>query len=178
MHLKDGNSGHPSMQLLHFQLRTDIWRYISSTSVKHLSPKAAENIVHTLAWLNGAAGLLPPTANPFINTILEGLQRKLAKPIVKKTPFTADILKAMVEDTEHNISLANVRLTTFCLLGFSGFLCFDELAKLRPIDLSIDAEKVTLHIRQSKTDQLRKGNEVVISRTPSITCPVSMLESI
>ena len=35
---------------------------------------------------------------------------------------------------------------------------------------------VKLHIPQSKTDQLRKGDEVIISRSGQDTCPVGMLE--
>ena len=150
--------------------------YLQHISDSSQSVTAAEDIVHALAWLNGAVGLPSPSASSFISTILEGLRRTLAKPTVKKAPITVDILKAMVEDTEKNTTLSNVRLTTACLLGFAGFLCFDELAKLRATDLSIDAEKLTLHIRKSKTDQLRKGSELVIARTSNTTCPVSMLE--
>ena len=35
---------------------------------------------------------------------------------------------------------------------------------------------MALKIRKSKTDQLRKGNEVLIARTVNITCPVTMTE--
>ena len=35
---------------------------------------------------------------------------------------------------------------------------------------------MVIQIPQSKTDQLRQGNEVVISRSGTITCPVAMIE--
>ena len=54
---------------------------------------------------------------------------------------------------------------------------YDEIAKLRLVDLTMDKEKFTILIRHSKTDQLRKGNELVIPRTANSTCPVSMLET-
>ena len=63
-----------------------------------------------------------------------------------------------------------------CLLAFAAFLRFDELSKLRLTDLTLDKDKLTIKIRSSKTDQLRKGDEVVIARVGSDTCPVSMLE--
>ena len=100
----------------------------------------------------------------------------LAKPTVKKEPFSVDMLTVMVEDTSRHETLSNVRLTAACLLAYSGFLCFDELAKLRPIDLFFDDQKLTVAIRQSKTDQLRQGDTVVIARTDANTCPVRMLE--
>ena len=140
------------------------------------SKSAAEEIVHAVSWLNGAAGIPSPSASPFITTVLEGLRRSLAKPVVKKAPINLEILGAMVSDTNENPTLANTRLTCACLLGFAGFLRFDELSKLQPTDLSIDTEKLTIRIRHSKTDQLRKGDELVISRSTANTCPVRMLE--
>ena len=44
----------------------------------------------------------------------------------------------MVEDTKKSESLSNVRLTAACLLAFAGFLQFDELSKLHPVDLKIN----------------------------------------
>ena len=117
-----------------------------------------------------------PFSSPFITTILEGLLRSLAKPVVKKAPINLEILGAMVSDTNENPTLANTRLTCACLLGFAGFLHFDELSKLQPTDLSIDKEKLTIRITHSKTDQLRKGDELLISKSTDDTYPVRMLE--
>jgi len=69
----------------------------------------------------------------------------------------------MVEDTTRQETLSNVWLTAACLLAFAGFLHFNELAKLRPVDLNFDDEKLTVTIHQSKTDQLRQGDTVVIA---------------
>ena len=94
----------------------------------------------------------------------------------KKEPITTDMLKAMVQDAKEHNTLSNVRLTTACLLAFAGFLCFSELVNIRPCDLSFSDDTVRLYFPRSKTDQLRKGNEVVIARTESEMCPVNMLE--
>lgn len=42
------------------------------------------------------AGIPSPTTSPFVQGILEGLRRELAQ---KKSPFTVEMLKAIVEDT-------------------------------------------------------------------------------
>ena len=110
-----------------------------------------------------------------MKTTLEGL-RALAKPVSKKEPITVDMLKAMVGDTNKNPTLSNVRLTAACLLAFSGFLCFNELINARPCNLTFCDKLVKLNIPRSKTDQLRKGNEVIIARSGHDTCPVGMLE--
>ena len=141
------------------------------------SKSAVEEIVHAIAWLHDAAGIPSPTANPFVTVVVEGLRKTLAKPVIKKAPFDMEILTAMVKDTMENQTLSNIRLTSACLLAFAGFLRFNELHQLRPNDLRIDTEKLLIIIRQSKTDQLRKGDEVLISRTGTMTCPVVMLEN-
>eukprot|EP00731_Ephydatia_muelleri_P002572 Em0001g2572a len=81
---------------------------------------------------------------------LSGLRRVLAKPKTRKEPITVDMLKAMVESVGPDSSLMEVRLLAMCLISFAGFL--------------------------SKTDQYREGSSLVVARTWTETCPVSMLE--
>jgi len=69
--------------------------------------------------------------------------------------------------------LTDLQLATACLLGFSGFLRFNEL---RSCDVVIEADLMRIRITRSKTDQLRLGNSVVVARSETLTCPVAMLE--
>ena len=107
---------------------------------------------------------------------MEGLQRSLAKPVVKKEPITVETLEAIVQDAEKSGTLTDLHLATACLLGFSGFLRFSELINLRPCDFNIAEEMMTIKIRHSKTDQWRQGDEILIARTANKTCLVAMLE--
>ena len=138
---------------------------------------AVEEACNAIAWVHTMAGLSAPTASPFVCATKDGLQRSLAKPVVKKAPVTVDMLAAIVRDARTSGKLADLRLATACLLAFAGFLHFSELASLRPCDIVVNREMLTIHIACSKTDQYRKGHEVVISRTDSLTCPVAMLEA-
>ena len=64
-----------------------------------------------------------------------GLQQSpQAKPVYKKVPFSIEMIQAFVQDTKRNNSLANIRLATVCLLGFSGFLRYDELGNIIPCE--------------------------------------------
>ena len=63
-----------------------------------------------------------------------------------------------------------------CLVGYTGFFRFDELAKLKESDVSIYPEHMEIFVESSKTDQLRNGAWVVIARTNSKLCPVGMME--
>ena len=82
----------------------------------------------------------------------------------------------LVEDSFKHPTLSNVRLTATCLLALSGFLRSDELISLRPCDIKISSNMMAVTIRHSKTDQLRQWDEVLIARTSTRTCPVTMLE--
>lgn len=57
-----------------------------------------------------------------------------------------------------------------------GFLRATEVLNLRPCDCEVSAEMMTVRITGSKTDQLRQGDEVLLARMQSCTCPVAQLE--
>jgi len=61
------------------------------------------------------------------------------------------------------------------LLSFSGFLRFNEVAKLRQSDLRFESDHVQVFIKKSKTDQYGKVTPVIISATWKESCPVKML---
>ena len=151
--------------------------YLQSLGERSQSKSAVEEACNAIAWAHSTAGLPTPTTSPFVKATLEGMQRLLARPVVKKAPITPAMLEDMVEDAKKNRSLADLRLTTACLLSYAGFLWFNELVNTRLCDITIDKEKMVLYIPHSKTDQLRKGDELVIARTQNRTCPVAMLES-
>ena len=111
----------------------------------------------------------------FVGTTLDGLRRSLAKP-VKNEPATVEMLEAIVEDAEKSGSLTDLQLATASLLGFAGFMPAAEVLELTPCDIVVSEEMVKVDITGSKTDQLRQGDEVLLARTVSHTCPVAMLE--
>ena len=150
--------------------------YLQQVAETSSSRAATEEAVYALAWAHDLAGIASPTTGILVQTTLQGLRRLLAKPVLKKEPITIEMLRAMVDDVTKNETLANVRLTAACLLAFSGFLRFNELVNIRCCDVSIGVEMLKIRIPKSKTDQLRKGDEVVIARSSASTCPVRMLE--
>ena len=105
------------------------------------------------------------------------MQRILAKPTVKKEPVTAKMLEDMVKDANRSNTLVDLRLTTASLLAYAGFLCFNELVNIRPCNISRHEGMIIIHLPCSKTDQLRKSDEVAITQTGNIPYPVAMLEA-
>ena len=156
---------------------TNLALYLQHLGESKSSKSAVEEAVHGLSWAHTMAGIPTPTCSPFVQATLEGLKRTLSKPVCKKSPFTVEMLQAIVCDVRKDDTLANLRLAAVCLISFAGFLRFDEVANIRPCDLAFDEDHLTIQIPRSKTDQMRQGNEVIIARTGTDTCPVAMLES-
>lgn len=97
--------------------------------------------------------------------------------MVKKEPITVEMLEVIVSEAQRSGSLADLRLATACVLGFAGFLRFNELVNHKRSNLEIQDDMLRIHIEHSKTDQLRQGDKVLIAKTGSNICPVALLES-
>ena len=150
--------------------------YLQHLSEETSSKAAVEEVCNALSWVHPSAGLLPITKDTFVKATLEGLQRTLAKPVIKKEPITTEMLEAIVCDASILGSLSDLRLATACLLAFAGFLRFDKLINLWPCDFKLQVEMMSIWIVRSKTDQLCQGDRVVVAWTGTPTCPVAMLE--
>ena len=150
--------------------------YLQHLSESVQSKAAVEEAVHALSWLHEVAGLESVGSMPIVQATLSGLRRVLAKPKTRKEPITADMLKAMVESVGSDPSLTEVRLLAMCLIAFAGFLRCDELIKLKCSDITTNSESMVINVASSKTDQYREGSSLIVARTRTETCPVSMLE--
>lgn len=150
--------------------------YLQHVADTACSKSAVEEALNAVSWVNQLAGYHPLSESVFLRVVLDGLQRKLAKPKVRKEPITNDMIQALVGSLGPDPSLADIRLVAACLLSFAGFLRYDELAKLRCCDVTFRAQSMSIRITSSKTDQYRQGDTVLIARSGSATCPVAMLE--
>ena len=61
-------------------------------------------------------------------------------------------------------------------MSYAAFLRFDELVHIRAVDVKFNEEFMSISIPKSKTDQLHKGDEVVVAKMSSKLCPVSILQ--
>ena len=148
--------------------------YLERLARETSSVSAVEEVFNAVNWVHSIAGLEPPSSDGIVRSVMEGVRRMYARPVVKKEPFKD--LRAIVES--FNLSdLSDVRSTAMCLLSFAGFLRFDELAGLHCSDVVFEDRHLKLKIRRSKTDQYRQGNEVVIAEVGGVTCPVQMLRN-
>ena len=108
--------------------------------------------------------------------LVEGAKREYARPVSKKAPVTNEALEAFCIKYHGCSTLTVRRDISMTLLLFAGFLRYNEISQLKIQDVTICDTHSQLTIRKSKTDQYRKGNELVIHKSNKITCPVLNLE--
>ena len=94
------------------------------------SKAAIEEAVNSTNWLHNMASLTPPTSDGAVVAVAEGLRCTLAKPVVNKEPVSVADLQKIVEQADM-MSLMDVRIVAICLLSFTVFLRYDEMAELR-----------------------------------------------
>ena len=85
-------------------------------------------------------------------------------------------LRSMVQNYCKTETLYNCRTVALCIVGYAGFLRFDERSRLKCYDILISEKHTFIFIESSKTDQYRDGSWIPLSRTPNITCPVKNLQ--
>jgi energy-converting hydrogenase Eha subunit G len=72
--------------------------------------------------------------------------------------------------------LSKLMVCVLCLLGFSGFLCYNELSIIQMKNIVVHDSHVELTLVQSKTDIYWRGIIVVIAKTGNDLCPVTWLK--
>ena len=79
--------------------------------------------------------------------------------------------------TYTNLSnLLDLRNVCIFVLAFAGFFRINEVLHIKYGDVRFQSGYVAIDVTSSKTDQLRKGSEVVIASGSSIdTCPFNIL---
>jgi hypothetical protein len=71
---------------------------------------------------------------------------------MKKEPFTPGVLLLIVLKYGDENDLSKLRVCVLCLLGFSGFLCYNELSIIKMKNIVVHDSHVELTLVQSKTD--------------------------
>ena len=72
-------------------------------------------------------------------------------------------------------SLSDIRNVTFCLIGFAGFLRFDENSNIKWCHITIHETHLSIFLPRSKTDQFHNGSTVIIAQTGNATVSYNML---
>lgn len=151
--------------------------YLTYLITKSSTSSPVEEAVNAISWAHQIACEDDPTQSAMVKQVVAGAKRILAHRSTKKEPITPEILSQLVDRfAGEEADLDDVRVITWCLIGFAGFLRFSELAALKESDILIFPQHMEIFIESSKTDQYRDGAWVVVARTSTKICPVTMSE--
>jgi len=118
--------------------------------------------VAAIAYAHVLAGLEPPTNSKAVRVVLGGIRRKIGTRPAQKAPATAERIASMLADLPD--TLTGKRNHALIALGFAGAFRRSELVTLDVADLAFEPDGMRVHIRQSKTDQEGRGQEIAIPR--------------
>ncbi len=119
-----------------------------------------------------------PTENTLAQYLLEAAKRLDTRQKNQKEPISIQILEKLYNSSmEPTHTLTSARIMCFCILGFAGFLRFDEISVLYRSDFTFHDTYMTIFIEQSKTDTYREGRTICIAKGESKLCPVAITTS-
>ena len=149
--------------------------YLSFLQSSNPSVSKINTAIYSILWAHIISGYNDPCKSSLVKQVKEGILRKISKPIIAKEPITPDHLKKLVNMFGSGQNLLDLRCVTMCLVGYAGFLRFNEIVNIRRNDIIFEEKQLKIYISKSKTDQLKKGRWLIISKTGNSTCPVNCL---
>ena len=88
--------------------------------------------LYAISWAYNITGVVNPCNSELVSFVKEGALRAVGHFVNKKEPITPEILRQIVLVYGNvDAHLKDLRFTCMCLLCFSGFLRFSELANLK-----------------------------------------------
>ena len=135
-----------------------------------------DSAFYGIKWAHDMAGVPSPTDNSVVENVRSAAKRILGTAAVnRKEPISSDLIRKIVSQAnlDNPVDLRNVTMYVLC---FTGFFRFDDISRVRRSDISFHEGFMVIQVQKSKNDQLRRGNEVVISELSSPACPVSLLK--
>lgn len=140
------------------------------------SPSVIDSAFYGIKWAHSMAGIPSPTDNPIVGAVRAASKRILGTGIVnRKEPISSSVIHDVISHSnlENPVELRNI---TWYVLSFAGFFRFDDVSRIRRSDIFFNEGFMVIKVPKSKNDQLRRGDEVVISELPSPACPVKLLK--
>ena len=135
-----------------------------------------ESVFYAIKFYHKLLGYNDP-CNTLTKNMLEAAKRICQHQVSKKKPISVQHLILLYEKLiKNNVNLSKMRIMNICLLGFCGFLRYQEISNLKRQDIVFCDTYMKLFIEKSKTDTYREGKWVFISKCDSEICPVENLK--
>lgn len=140
------------------------------------SPSVIDSAFYGIKWAHSMAGIPSPTDNPIVEAVRSASKRIFGTAVVnRKEPISSGVIHDLISrsNLDNPVELRNI---TLYVLSFAGFFRFDDVSRIRRNDIFFHEGFMVIKVPKSKNDQLRRGDEVVISELSSCACPVRLLK--
>ncbi len=158
-------------------------------SVCHATMRAYLSAVRHLHVSRGYGDPLKNTLQ--LDLVLKGAKRKKPSGTDKRLPVTPVILQSILTVVKRDPSqYTNIMMWAACCLGYFAFLrsgeftttgTFNPELHLSVEDVAVDSHEnptvCSIHLKQSKTDQEKRGITLYVGRTTKQICPVTAMLS-
>lgn len=151
--------------------------YLVSLAKRGLAVSTVRRRAAAIARAHRLAGQVSATSDPTVVGVLEGIARVHGTAPVKKTALLRDPLLDVVDRIDAGTA-AGRRDRAILLVGFALGLRRSELVAIDIADLTPSPDGLTIRITKSKTDQQRRGHELLLLYAESPRpCPVRALRA-
>jgi site-specific recombinase XerD len=130
--------------------------------------------IAAIGYAHKLAGHNSPARAEIVNATVRGIRRTIGTAVHRKTPVTAERVRAMSAAMPDR--LIGLRDRALLLLGFAGAFRRSELVALNVSDVQETADGLRVRICRSKTDQEAQGTTIAIVHG-SVACPVRALKT-
>ena len=153
-------------------------RFALSRGLTYSTIKVASTAIFTT---HNLAGLDDVTSHSFVQAARSCAQRSLSSGgQFRKAPLSLDLCKItdsfLLQPSQS--TLRNLRIATFIMVCFSGFLRYDCACQIFADEVRFYSSHMEIFFAKRKNDQLRSGSVVCIARGKSLSCPVSLSKSL
>ena len=143
------------------------------------SASVIESASYSIRWGHCLARKDFPTIHPLVKGVVEGVRRKLARPVQPKQPLKHDaIAKITLSLGSASASLVDIRFLFILLVRYAGVFRISEVLSIRVWDVTIFDDFMKVYLFKCMNDQYRDGHVSVIARSRKPTCPVGITERI
>ena len=164
-------------------------------TVRKVSGNTISQYLSGLRVIHLKNGVLPPCLRPdVVQSVLKGLEHNGSKHSIPRLPVTIPIMRLIKKKlTLSKMDLSKKRLlwAVSCIALHGSFRIHELLAKeellfdpsttllgkdLRKLSIKIDGkleELIVLHLENPKEDKLKKGVNVELFSTGTVTCPIA-----
>uniref|UniRef100_A0A7M6DQE1 Tyr recombinase domain-containing protein n=1 Tax=Clytia hemisphaerica TaxID=252671 RepID=A0A7M6DQE1_9CNID len=136
--------------------------YLTCLIQQNDSYNKIKNSFYAISWFHKICNHEDPCKNNIVKCLLEAAKRILSRPKIKKLPLSPYHLIQIVRKNDDTDCVKQLRLVTMFLIGFSGFLRYQELANIRKGDIIFYKHFMRIFIEKSKCDQYRTGKWVLL----------------